>query len=88
MLKSNSDFEIEKLLAKTYLWNHDSLLALQGFRKLSKKDPMDIETKLLLGDAYLQAGQLENARMIYEELLVESPNSYILKTRLGWIGGK
>lgn len=87
MLKSNSDFEIEKKLAKAYLWNRDSLSALQAFSKLSKKDPMDIETKLLLGDAYLQAGQLENARKIYEELSLESPNSYILKTRLGWIGG-
>ena len=69
------------------MWNGDSLVALQAFSKLNKKNPQDIETKLLLGDAYLQAGQLENARMIYEELSLKSPNSHILKTRLGWLGG-
>lgn len=87
LLKSKSDYEIEKQLAKVYLWNSDSLLALKEFRKLNQKYPDDIETKLLLGDAYLQNGQVQNARIVYEDLLLKSPDSHIIKTRLGWLGG-
>jgi len=87
LLKSKSDYEIEKQRAKVYLWNGDSLLALQEFRKLNQKYPDDVETKLLLGDAYLQNGQIQNAKIVYEDLLLKSPDSHILKTRLGWLGG-
>ena len=87
LLKSNSDYEIVKQRAKVYLWNGDSLLALKEFRKLNQKYPDDIETKLLLGDSYLQNGQVQNAKIVYEDLLLNSPNSHILKTRLGWLGG-
>ena len=54
---------------------------------MNQKYPDDIETKLLLGDSYLQNGQVQNARIVYEDLLVKSPDSHILKTRLGWLGG-
>ncbi len=87
LLKSKSDYEIEKQRAKVYLWNGDSLLALQEFRKLNQKYPDDVEIKLLLGDAYLQNGQVQNARIVYEDLLLKSPDSHIIKTRLGWLGG-
>ncbi len=87
LLKSKSDYEIEKQRAKVYLWNSDSLLALQEFRKLNQKYPDDVETKLLLGDAYLQNGQVQNAKIVYEDLLLKSPDSHIIKTRLGWLGG-
>ncbi|HCY76421.1 MAG TPA: hypothetical protein DHV28_10910 [Ignavibacteriales bacterium] len=87
ILKSGDDFELEKQRAKVYLWNGDSILALKEFRKLNQKCPDDIETKLLLGDSYLQNGQVQNAKIIYNELLFNSPDSYILKTRLGWLGG-
>ncbi len=87
LLKSNSDYEIEKQRAKVYLWNGDSLLALKEFRKLNQKYPDDVEAKLLLGDAYLQNGQVQNARIVYEDLLLKSPDSHIIKTRLGWLGG-
>jgi Flp pilus assembly protein TadD len=87
LLKSNGNYEIEKQRAKVYLWNSDSLLALKEFRKLNQKYPDDIETKLMLGDAYLQNGQIQNARIIYEDLFHKSPDSHIIKTRLGWLGG-
>jgi len=87
LLKNNNDFDIEKRLGKVHLWNRDSLVALRDFKKLNQKNPSDIETKLLLGDAFLQAGQTVEARKIYEELLVKSPESHIIKTRLNWLGG-
>ena len=87
LLKTNNDYELEKQRAKVYLWNSDSLLALDEFRKLNQENSDDIETKLLLGDAYLQNGQVQNAKIIYEDLLSKSPDSHIIKTRLGWLGG-
>jgi tetratricopeptide (TPR) repeat protein len=87
LLKTNTDYELEKQRAKVYLWNSDSLLALNEFRKLNQENPTDIETKLLLGDAYLENGQVQNAKIIYEDLLSKSPDSHIIKTRLGWLGG-
>ena len=84
LLKTSNDYEIEKQRAKVYLWNRDSSLALKEFRRLNQKKQNDIETELFLGDAYLQNGQVQNAKITYENLLLKSPNSHILKTRLGW----
>ncbi|MDY0082437.1 MAG: tetratricopeptide repeat protein [Ignavibacteriaceae bacterium] len=84
-LTNKPDYEINKKLAKLYLWSGDSSLALKEFIDLHSRKPEDIETKMLLGDAYLQNHQIESARIIYEDLLKESPNSHIIKTRLGWI---
>ncbi len=85
LLTNKPDYEINKKLAKLYLWSGDSSLALKEFIDLHSRKPEDIETKMLLGDAYLQNHQIESARIIYEDLLKESPNSHIIKTRLGWI---
>ena len=87
LLKENYDFDIAKQKAKILFWEGDSLLALKELKTLNKLNPNDIETKLFLGDAYLKSGQTQNARRIYEELLSQSPNSHILKTRLSWVGG-
>ena len=87
LLADNYDYAVKKKLAKLYLWSGDSTLALQEFIELHSSKPDDIETKMLLGDAYLQNDQIESAKSIYEDLLKQSPNSHIIKTRLGWIGG-
>lgn len=87
LLITNNDYELEKQRAKVYLWANDSLLALNEFRKLNEENSDDIETKLLLGDAFLKNGQVQNAKIIYEDLFSRSPDSHILKTRLGWLGG-
>jgi len=87
LLKNKPDYEIRKKLAKLYLWSGDSSLALKEFIDLHTNNPGDVETKMLLGDAYLQNHQTETAKIIYEDLLKESPNSHIIRTRLGWIDG-
>lgn len=87
LLSSQYDYEIDKQRAKVILWNGDSLFAVKEFKRLVIKNPDDIEVKLLLGDSYLKAGQTQNAKRIYEELLSNSPNSHIIKLRLGWLGG-
>ncbi|HMN17344.1 MAG TPA: tetratricopeptide repeat protein [Ignavibacteriaceae bacterium] len=87
ILTNKPDYEIRKKLAKLYLWSGDSSLALNEFIALHNSNPEDVETKILLGDAYLQNHRIETAKNIYEDLLKESPNSHIIKTRLGWIDG-
>lgn len=87
ILQSGYDYDVDKQRAKIIFWEGDSLLALKEFKKITQKNPSDIEAKLFLGDAYLKTGQTQNAKKIYEELLSQSPNSYILKTRLNWLGG-
>jgi len=87
LLANKSDYEVRKKLAKLYLWSSDSSLALKEFIDLHSQKPDDVETKILLGDAYLQNHQIESARTIYSDLLKESPNSHIIKTRLAWIDG-
>ena len=87
LLSSGYDYDIDKQRAKIIFWQGDSLLALREFKRISQKDPSDIEAKLFLGDAYLKTGQVQNAKKIYEDLLVQSPNSHILNTRLNWLGG-
>jgi Flp pilus assembly protein TadD len=87
ILKSNYNYDVDKQRAKIIYWHGDSLLAVKEFRKVSQKNPNDIEAKLFLGDAYLKAGQTQNAKIVYEDLLSSSPNSHILKQRLNWAGG-
>jgi tetratricopeptide (TPR) repeat protein len=86
-LQSNYDYDIDKQRAKVLFWEGDSISALMNFKELTQKNPLDIEAKLFLGDAYLKTGQTQNAKKIYEDLLVQSPNSHILNTRLRWLGG-
>jgi tetratricopeptide (TPR) repeat protein len=86
-LQTNYDYDIDKQRAKVLFWEGDSISALKEFKKISQSNPSDIEAKLYLGDSYLRTGQTQNARIIYEDLLNQSPDSYILKTRMSWVGG-
>jgi tetratricopeptide (TPR) repeat protein len=86
VLKYPDDYDLAKQLAKIYYWSGDSLAALYQFEKLTAKNPDDAETKLFLGDTYMKVGDYKNAREVYEELLVISPSSHILQTRIGWLG--
>lgn len=87
LLRKSYDYEIDKLKAKTLFWQGDSLLALREFKRLAQNNQHDVEVKLFLGDSYLKNGQNQNAKKVYEDLLSQSPNSHILKTRLSWLGG-
>ncbi|HSL88191.1 MAG TPA: tetratricopeptide repeat protein [Ignavibacteriaceae bacterium] len=82
------DYETLKLRAKVIFWSGDSLNALREFRNLVENNPNDAETKLFLADTYLQLKQYRSARELYSELLDESPNSHILKTRMKWLGSE
>ncbi|MCH6574279.1 MAG: tetratricopeptide repeat protein [Bacteroidetes bacterium] len=87
IVKYPDDYDLAKQLAKLYYWSGDSLAALYQFQKLAAENPDDAETKLFLGDTYMQVGDYKNARKVYEELLVISPSSHIVQTRMVWLGG-
>lgn len=82
------DYETYKQRAKVVFWSGDSLNALREFRNLVENNPADAETKLFLADTYFQLKQYRSAREIYSELLDESPNSHILKSRMKWLGSE
>jgi tetratricopeptide (TPR) repeat protein len=86
VLKYPDDYDLAKQLAKIYYWSGDSLAALYKFEKLANKNHDDAEIKLFLGDAYMKVGDYKNARKLYEELLTISPSSYIVQTRMEWLG--
>ncbi len=80
------DYELAKQRAKVYYWMGDSLHALDEFEKLVLNNPDDADAKIYLGDSYMKAGDYANARATYEELLAIAPSSYILQTRMKWLG--
>lgn len=82
------DFDILKQRAKMIFWSGDSLTALNEFRNLSDLDPDDAEVKLFLADTYFQLKQYRSARIIYNDLLKQSPESQIIQTRLKWLGSE
>ncbi|MCZ6701845.1 MAG: tetratricopeptide repeat protein [Ignavibacteria bacterium] len=86
LLEYPGDFNLAKQQAKIYYWNGDSLASLYAFEKLNSLEQDDNEIKLFLGDSYMRIGDYKNARKIYEELLVTSPLSQILQTRMKLLG--
>ena len=83
-----NDYETKKQKAKIIFWSGDSLNALREFRKLVSENPEDAESKLYLGDSYVKLKQYQSAREIYQEMLKESPESHIIKTRMRWLGSE
>lgn len=86
VLNGFDDYETLKQRAKMIFWSGDSLASLREFRKLNLQNPEDAEVKLYLGDTYVLLKQFNSARIIYNELLNESPESHIVKMRLNWLG--
>ncbi|MFO7526934.1 MAG: tetratricopeptide repeat protein, partial [Ignavibacteriaceae bacterium] len=80
------EYEIQKQRAKMIFWSGDSIASLREFRKLNLQEPEDAEVKIYLGDNYVLLKQFDNARIIYNELLNESPESHIIKMRMNWLG--
>ena len=83
-----NDYETRKQRAKIIFWSGDSLNALREFRKLVSENPEDAESKLYLGDSFVKLKQYQSAREIYQEMLKESPESHIIKTRMKWLGNE
>ncbi|HSW53457.1 MAG TPA: tetratricopeptide repeat protein [Ignavibacteriaceae bacterium] len=87
LLESPDDYLIAKERAKYFLWNKNYSMALDEFTKLNRINPDDAEVKLLLGDSYAGLRDFDKAKEVYEELLVISPSSPMLKERLSWVEG-
>lgn len=88
LLNDNNDIELRKKKAQLLLWKGDSIAALKNAKILLQEDPDNVEHKVMLGDAYLRTGQVQNAKMIYNELFDKYPDSHILKLRMNWIDGR
>lgn len=72
LLTTQYDFNIALERAKNYIYDRDSLKAIDELESLNKSNPDDQEVRALLGDAYLMNGKLYNSESIYRELLSKS----------------
>ena len=86
------DEEYEYILdlerAKGYLWNHDTLTAVNELQRISEENPDEFYPKLFLGDAYHQMKEPGTAYDIYEDMLEETTDSNEIKLvqqRLSWL---
>ncbi|MBD3287514.1 tetratricopeptide repeat protein, partial [candidate division KSB1 bacterium] len=75
LLAEEYSFEIALKRAKTLLWNGNADSALTEFESLLQKRPDHFESRLFLGDAYLNLKRFKKARTIYTELLNEDLSS-------------
>ena len=79
------DEEKDKLRAKVLYWSGDSVRALDEFERLSEEYPDDPEMQLYLGDSYAQMKMYDSARVVYNRLYDDAPESYIIDERLDWL---
>ncbi|MCX8105666.1 MAG: tetratricopeptide repeat protein [Ignavibacterium album] len=88
IITQNYDYELDKRRAKNIFWSKDYFNSVQEFKRLTLKNPDDVECKLFLADSYLFNGENDKSRKIYYELINQAPESYILNQRLAWLGDK
>lgn len=88
ILTEGYDYDVALLRAKAYLWNGDSLKAVEEFRRLTTEDSSNFEAKLYLGDSYVKVEEYGDAEDIYEELKESTTDSVtiaMLDQRIKWI---
>ncbi len=86
IFNDKNNFEFLKQRAKIYFWSGNYISALNDLNKLNLMDDSDSEIKLMMADSYFYLKDYSKSRKIYNEMLVESPGSYILQKRMSWFG--
>ncbi len=72
LLDEQYEYDVAVYRAKAHLWNRDSLIALQEFKKLNEEKPDDFDVNLNLGDAYFMNKEYSDANRIYRSLLEQT----------------
>lgn len=88
ILTQGEDQEVLLLRAKAYLWSGDSLNALNEFQKLVELDSSGFEQRLYMGDALERLHRYDEARDVYDNLLLtnlDSTQRNLVTLRLGWL---
>jgi len=75
LLEEEYDSEIALDRANTYLWNGDSLKALNAFLELSENDPDNYDAKMGLANSYVANLEYGDADDLYDELIEETDDS-------------
>ncbi len=68
LLSQGFDYEIALRRAKNYLWNGDTLKAVDELESLHLQQPDNMDTYLFLGDAYLTAKRYDDAMEVFQAL--------------------
>ncbi|MFA3781689.1 tetratricopeptide repeat protein [Melioribacteraceae bacterium 4301-Me] len=68
LLSQEFDYDVALRRAKNYLWNGDSLQAVDELENLHKIQPDNMDTYLFLGDAYMAVKRYDEAEEVFQDL--------------------
>ena len=74
--KVEASFELENNLGSAFLAKKDYANAITYFQKALKRSPKDQTVRFNLGKCYAEAGELENAKTCYLDILNSEPNNF------------
>ncbi len=88
VLASGDNYDAQMQRAKLFYAMGDSVSAVREFKDLVKKDSLDFEANLYLGDSYAKLAENDSARTVYNNLLdwnLDSTQVRLVKQRKGWL---
>jgi tetratricopeptide (TPR) repeat protein len=88
LLAEEYDFDLALLRAKAYLVAHDSVRALEEFKKLAAENPDDFDTRLNLAVAYELNHEYGEAEDVYDAILEKTTDSAqvsLVEQRMQWL---
>ncbi len=74
--KVEKSFELENNLGSAFLAKKDYANAITYFQKALKRSPKDQTVRFNLAKCYAEAGELENAKTCYLDILNSEPNNF------------
>ncbi|MGN0731879.1 MAG: tetratricopeptide repeat protein [Treponema sp.] len=74
--EDDKNFEVNNNLGNAYLLKKEYKDAVNYYLKASKINPKDVEVKQNLAKAYAESGQFDNAKVTYEDVIAQSPDSF------------
>ncbi len=75
LLNTAYDFDVALARGKLYIWQQDSVKAMEEMLRLKEEDPQNFDVRMFLGDAYRLNREYSEAEDLYDELLDETQDS-------------
>jgi tetratricopeptide (TPR) repeat protein len=84
-LSEKEDFQIRTFLARSYAGQEDFAQAINQYEHLIGDNPEDKNLQRSLADVYLKNGNTQDAKAIYQKLLIEQRDNSLLTGNIGLI---
>lgn len=88
LLENEYDYDISLQRAKVYLWNGDSLIAINELTRLVEEDTSNFDARFYLAEAYERIEEYDDARDMYSKLLESTEDTTrvrLINLRIGWL---